>query len=180
MKKIIQYFLATIPLTLLISCGKTPTSTEEFTWEVDLTIDGENQHWEGIETFPNAPADNWCLIDNQNGSWTLIVSSLKTVDETDWISGSDEFSMSLTWAPMNGTDISGALFVGGSIGYSGKSYLFGQDLEVNIISEGSSPDFNSDEWGDPFIVSFPSQTVQDGITGSSHDINGKITALRLY
>jgi len=164
----------------LVSCKKSTTQSEEFSWEVDITIDGERQHWKGTETYPNAPADNWCLIDYQSGSWTLLVSNLKTVDADDWISGSDEFTMSLTWAQMNGTEISGALFLGGTLSYSGKSYLFGQDLQCSILSDGTSPDLNSDKWGSPFEVSIPNQNVVDANGGSSHTISGSISALRLY
>lgn len=174
------FFTLCCVFILNTSCEKTSTQTEEFSWEVDITIDGERQHWKGTETFPNAPADNWCLIDNQSGSWTLLVSNLKTVDADDWISGSDDFTMSISWTPMTGTEISGALFLGGTLSYSGKSYLFGQDLQCSILSEGTSPDYNSDKWGSPFEVSIPNQTVVDAIGGSSHTISGSISALRLY
>ena len=54
-----------------------------------------------------------------------------------------------------------------------------EDLQVQLVDEGTPPDYTNSSWGEPMIVNIPPQTVKDINWGGNHTISGRITAIRM-
>jgi hypothetical protein len=63
-------------------------------------------------------------------------------------------------------------------GADNNTYSFTNELQVELLDEGTPPDYNNSSWGEPMIANIPTQTVMDINWGGNHTISGKITALR--
>lgn len=178
MKKL--WFLPLIVTLLYNSCTKEKDTGG--VWEIEIIFDGVKHHYKGRSDFP-MPLNNlnYCQIDYSEPGvdWLVASSGLKSINAGDRVSGADKLILFQSWLNNNG-GLPNAMHVSTILGIDNSSYSFGQDLDVEILEAGSGPDFNNSSWGNATVISIPLQTIEDILTGDSHTISGKITAIRKF
>ena len=178
MKKL--WFLPLIVTLLYNSCTKEKDTSG--VWEIEITFDGVTHHWRGTEAFPGPAEGNLCILEPNyvdTSTWVIVGVGFKSNGRRrERLSGGENLTLLQGWKN-NGGGLMNATHMSTAFGVDSGSYSFGEDLQVQLVDEGTAPDYTNSRWGEPMVVNIPPQTVKDINWGGNHTISGKITAIRM-
>ena len=176
MKKL--WFLPLIVTLLYNSCTKDKAT--DGIWEIEITLDGVTHHWKGKEEFPGPAEGNLCILEpfpTDSNQLVIVGIGFKSNGRRERLSGGENITLLQYW-DNNGGGLTNANHIRTLFGADDNTYSFTNELQVELLDEGTPPDYNNSSWGRPMIVNIPPQTVMDINWGGNHTISGKITALR--
>lgn len=178
MKKI--WFIPLSVVLLYNSCTKVKAT--EGIWEIEVTLDGVTHHWKGKEEFPGPAEGNLCILEPSaadSNQLVIVGIGFQSNGRKERLRGGKNITLLQYWED-NGGGLTNASHLRTLFGADNNTYSFTNELQVELLDEGTPPDYNNSSWGQPMIINIPTQTVMDINWGGNHTISGKIIALRTH